>query len=92
MHGYELRGMINMLRVFPAVVLDKPAAARSGYIAAGSCASRETGWLPLAFAGLGIRPPRQNGAVPRFLHNHASQWRYEKLTAQSCCRVTGESG
>ncbi len=36
--------------------------------------------LPLAFARLS-RPPRQMNSTSYF-YNHASQWRYEKLTAQ----------
>lgn len=39
------------------------------------------GWLPLAFALDWSRPPRQMNSTSYF-YNHASQWRYEKLTAQ----------
>lgn len=81
-HWYHMdmnyRGMINLL-VFCGCV-GQSGGGWSHYVGQEKLRP-QTGWLPLAFAtGLG-RPPRQMNSTSYF-YNHASQWRYEKLTAQ----------
>ncbi len=81
-HWYHMdmnyRGMINML-VFCGCV-GQSGSGWSHYVGQEKLRP-QTGWLPLAFALDWSRPPRQMNSTSYF-YNHASQWRYEKLTAQ----------
>jgi nitrate reductase alpha subunit len=81
-HWYHMdmnyRGMINML-VFCGCV-GQSGGGWSHYVGQEKLRP-QTGWLPLAFALDWNRPPRQMNSTS-FFYNHASQWRYEKLTAQ----------
>ncbi|KDM20964.1 respiratory nitrate reductase 2 alpha chain, partial [Klebsiella variicola] len=81
-HWYHMdmnyRGMINML-VFCGCV-GQSGGGWSHYVGQEKLRP-QTGWLPLAFALDWSRPPRQMNSTSYF-YNHASQWRYEKLTAQ----------
>ncbi|HDS9451902.1 TPA: nitrate reductase subunit alpha [Klebsiella quasipneumoniae subsp. similipneumoniae] len=81
-HWYHMdmnyRGMINLL-VFCGCV-GQSGGGWSHYVGQEKLRP-QTGWLPLAFALDWNRPPRQMNSTSYF-YNHASQWRYEKLTAQ----------
>ena len=81
-HWYHMdmnyRGMINLL-VFCGCV-GQSGGGWSHYVGQEKLRP-QTGWLPLAFALDWSRPPRQMNSTSYF-YNHASQWRYEKLTAQ----------
>ncbi|HDG1720735.1 nitrate reductase subunit alpha [Kluyvera ascorbata] len=81
-HWYHMdmnyRGMINML-VFCGCV-GQSGGGWAHYVGQEKLRP-QTGWLPLAFALDWNRPPRQMNSTSYF-YNHASQWRYEKLTAQ----------
>ncbi len=81
-HWYHMdmnyRGMINML-VFCGCV-GQTGGGWAHYVGQEKLRP-QTGWLPLAFALDWNRPPRQMNSTS-FFYNHASQWRYEKLTAQ----------
>lgn len=81
-HWYHMdmnyRGMINLL-VFCGCV-GQSGGGWSHYVGQEKLRP-QTGWLPLAFATDWSRPPRQMNSTSYF-YNHASQWRYEKLTAQ----------
>ncbi|HED9551729.1 TPA: nitrate reductase subunit alpha [Klebsiella pneumoniae] len=81
-HWYHMdmnyRGMINLL-VFCGCV-GQSGGGWSYYVGQEKLRP-QTGWLPLAFALDWSRPPRQMNSTSYF-YNHASQWRYEKLTAQ----------
>ncbi len=81
-HWYHMdmnyRGMIN-LQVFCGCV-GQSGGGWSHYVGQEKLRP-QTGWLPLAFALDWSRPPRQMNSTSYF-YNHASQWRYEKLTAQ----------
>ena len=81
-HWYHMdmnyRGMINML-VFCGCV-GQSGGGWSHYVGQEKLRP-QTGWLPLAFALDWNRPPRQMNSTS-FFYNHASQWRYEKLTAR----------
>ncbi|HDC2642408.1 TPA: nitrate reductase subunit alpha [Salmonella enterica] len=81
-HWYHMdmnyRGMINML-VFCGCV-GQTGGGWAHYVGQEKLRP-QTGWLPLAFALDWNRPPRQMNSTS-FFYNHASQWRYEKLTVQ----------
>ncbi len=81
-HWYHMdmnyRGMINML-IFCGCV-GQSGGGWAHYVGQEKLRP-QTGWLPLAFALDWNRPPRQMNSTS-FFYNHASQWRYEKLTAQ----------
>ncbi|WP_313436464.1 nitrate reductase subunit alpha, partial [Atlantibacter hermannii] len=81
-HWYHMdmnyRGMINIL-VFCGCV-GQTGGGWAHYVGQEKLRP-QTGWLPLAFALDWNRPPRQMNSTS-FFYNHASQWRYEKLTAR----------
>ncbi|VTP67536.1 Respiratory nitrate reductase 2 alpha chain [Serratia rubidaea] len=91
-HWYHMdmnyRGMINML-VFCGCV-GQSGGGWAHYVGQEKLRP-QTGWLPLAFALDWNRPPRQMNSTS-FFYNHASQWRYEKLTAQELLSPLADAG
>ncbi|MEA1065003.1 nitrate reductase subunit alpha [Erwinia sp. HR93] len=90
-HWYHMdmnyRGMINML-VFCGCV-GQSGGGWAHYVGQEKLRP-QNGWLPLAFALDWNRPPRQMNSTS-FFYNHASQWRYEKLTAQELLSPLADS-
>ncbi len=90
-HWYHMdmnyRGMINML-VFCGCV-GQTGGGWAHYVGQEKLRP-QTGWLPLAFALDWGRPPRHMNSTS-FFYNHASQWRYEKLSAQELLSPLADS-
>ncbi|MBV4411347.1 nitrate reductase subunit alpha [Enterobacteriaceae bacterium YMB-R22] len=90
-HWYHMdmnyRGMINML-IFCGCV-GQSGGGWAHYVGQEKLRP-QTGWLPLAFALDWNRPPRHMNSTS-FFYNHASQWRYEKLTAQELLSPLADS-
>lgn len=72
------RGIINML-IFCGCV-GQSGGGWAHYVGQEKLRP-QTGWLPLAF-GLDWQRPARHMNSTSFFYNHASQWRYESVTAQ----------